>query len=143
MIVKNTDRIKANAVGFYALNGTSAVTFPVSSKKEDMCDLLEEVRRCNGDTAVIMVLDNSKVHHADAVVKKAAELDIALVFLPPYCPHLNPIEFVWKSLKRIVSVTYFTDRGHMTGVLAGAFGIEAAKGSYALNWPFRTLCGIS
>ncbi|MCW7076570.1 MAG: transposase, partial [Candidatus Syntrophoarchaeum sp.] len=28
------------------------------------------------------------------------QLGIYLVYLPPYSPDLNPIEFVWKSIKR-------------------------------------------
>jgi transposase len=142
-IVKNTGKIKANAMGFYPLNGGSAVMFPLSSKKEDFCDFLGEVRRNNGDRPVLMVLDNCPVHHANAVAEHAASLDIRLVFLPPYCPHLNPIEFIWKSLKRIVSVTFLEGREQMIRILSEAFLAEAAKASYASGWPFRYLFNIS
>ena len=37
----------------------------------------------------------------DPVVKKEGEqLGMYLVYLPPYSPDLNPIEFIWKSIKR-------------------------------------------
>ncbi|MFQ6063540.1 MAG: transposase [Methanosarcinales archaeon] len=36
-------------------------------------------------------------------IKKAKELGIYLIFLPPYSPDLNPIEYIWKSIKRMLS----------------------------------------
>ena len=29
-----------------------------------------------------------------------------LVYLPPYSPDLNPIEFIWKSIKRTISIAF-------------------------------------
>ncbi len=37
------------------------------------------------------------------VKQRAEELDIHFVYLPPYSPDLNPIEFGWKDLKRELS----------------------------------------
>jgi len=133
-ITKNTKRIKANASGFYAMNGTSVIEFSESSKKEDMCLFLESVRRWNDDRPIVMVTDNFAVHRSADVGRKAAELDIHLVFLPPYSPDLNPIEYIWKSLKRVVSKTRITDREHMTSVLEGHFKTEASKLSYSAYW---------
>lgn len=50
-----------------------------------------------------LVLDNARIHHARSVKQKARELDIHLLFLPPYSPKYNPIEFLWKDGKRILS----------------------------------------
>jgi len=47
----------------------------------------------------------------------AKNIDIELVFLPPYSPHLNPIEYIWKSIKRIVSQTFIQDVEHDRGLL--------------------------
>jgi transposase len=41
--------------------------------------------------------------HAKAVKIRAEELDIHFIYLPPYSPDLNPIEFGWKDLKRELS----------------------------------------
>ena len=45
-----------------------------------------------------MILDNARWHHANYLKDwlKANKNNIELVFLPPYAPHLNPIERVWK-----------------------------------------------
>jgi transposase len=139
-ITKNTNKIKANASGFFAMNGNSVTEFPNSSKKEDMCSTMESIRRWNDDRPIVMITDNLAVHRSAAVNKRAAELDIRLVFLPPYSPHLNPIEFVWRSLKRVVSVTRMTDREHMTSVMEEHFIAETSKRSYFASWEAKFLC---
>ena len=58
---------------------------------------LNELAGQNPDEFKIMVLDNGAFHKAAAL--KIPE-NIALVFLPPYSPELNPAEKMWASLKR-------------------------------------------
>lgn len=51
---------------------------------------------------VTLVWDNIKTHHSRLVqqyVNDHADW-LELVFLPPYCPELNPIEYVWSAWKR-------------------------------------------
>lgn len=139
-MIKNTDKVKANAMGFHPINGTPVIEFPEPSKREDMCRFLESVRRWNDDRPIVMVIDNFAVHHSLAVREKAAELNIRLVFLPPYSPDLNPIEPVWKTLKGLISVTRITDRAHMISVLEEEFMKEACKGSYFGSWEAHFLC---
>lgn len=65
-------------------------------------DFLAEVRRCSGETPVTIVLDNARYQHCRAVMEKAAELGITLLFLPPYSPNLNIIERLWKYVRKTV-----------------------------------------
>jgi len=53
----------------------------------------------------IMVLDNGAFHKAKSLVIPE---NIALIFLPPYSPELNPAEKMWKHLKRKFTNRYFT-----------------------------------
>jgi len=49
----------------------------------------------------VVVLDNASVH-VKAVKERAAvwqELGLFVFFLPPYCPHLNIAEILWRKLK--------------------------------------------
>ncbi|MFB5166085.1 transposase [Parageobacillus toebii] len=50
---------------------------------------------------VLLVLDNARIHHAKQVQEflRKHEEQIMFFFLPPYSPHLNPIERLWKWLK--------------------------------------------
>ena len=133
-IVKNTDKLRANLFGFYPLNGKPVIESPINSKKEDMMAFLRSVREANDDKPVVMILDNNSTHHARDVTDLAASLDIRLVFLPPYSPDLNPIEFIWKSLKRTVSKLFFPNREEMVRELEARFMKEASKSSYAGDW---------
>lgn len=57
---------------------------------------------CSPDTLSVVVLDNATFHRAKMVHAKRAAWEAAglyLRFLPPYCPHLNLVECLWKRLK--------------------------------------------
>lgn len=49
----------------------------------------------------IVVLDNASFHHraAEHNAKRWEEKNLFLFFLPPYSPHLNRIEILWKFIK--------------------------------------------
>jgi transposase len=69
------------------------------------------------------VLDNAPAHVAKALVIPA---NVVLIYLPPYCPELNPIERLWQDLK-----------GRLTGLAATVRGLlsavrEAVEGSSTL-----------
>ena len=70
-----------------------------SSKAQDICLVLEQIRQANAKyKAIVLVIDNFSSHRSNEVEQKAKELNIYLVFLPAYSPDLNPIEFIWKSI---------------------------------------------
>lgn len=50
----------------------------------------------------VLVLDNATVHRSKLVKAKRREWKqkgLRLLFLPPYCPHLNLIEILWRQTK--------------------------------------------
>ena len=50
----------------------------------------------------VLVLDNATVHRSKTVRAKRREWKqkrLRLLFLPPYCPHLNLIETLWRLVK--------------------------------------------
>ncbi len=69
-----------------------------SHKKEDIADFLYEIRGKNPEKTIVLIWDNAKAHWSRMVRRTAQLLDIILVFLPPYSPDINPIEYVWKSM---------------------------------------------
>ena len=46
----------------------------------------------------IKILGNTKIHHAKIIEEVCDILNIKLIFLEPYCPDLNPIEDVWRTI---------------------------------------------
>lgn len=68
-----------------------------------ICELLAAIRRKNLDEKkIFLVLDNAPFNRSGVVKNKAKELNIELIYLPPYSPNLNPIERLWKFFKKKV-----------------------------------------
>ena len=88
----------------------------------------------NPEKRIILVLDNSRSHHADKTIRKARKLKITLVFLPPYSPDLNPVEFVWKTIKREVSVKFIQSKEHLRNIIKNEFMKVEKSLSFAKNW---------
>lgn len=78
-------------------------------KIQQMVDNLEKINLeslIKEEKPIVIVLDNYTPHR-NTIFKKACKLlNIILVPLPPYSPQLNPIEQVWKSIKRITYTTF-------------------------------------
>ena len=52
---------------------------------------------------MVVILDNARYHHANLLkplLKKYCKR-LKLEFLPPYSPELNPVERVWKLMRRL------------------------------------------
>lgn len=61
------------------------------------------LRRRKKGKKILLILDNAKYHHAKALQPwlEDQKMHLELLFLPPYSPELNPIERVWKLVRRL------------------------------------------
>ena len=61
-----------------------------------------EVRARGAGRRTIVIADNARYHHANlhAPWRQKVTDRFSLHFLPPYSPQLNPIERVWKLIRR-------------------------------------------
>lgn len=108
-IKKNTTHLKTNCAAFYTIKGNDYIKFMLKSKKENICELLQEIKDKNKEyKAIIIILDNYKPYKCQEVKDLAQSLGIYLVYLPPYSPNYNPIEQIWRRIKRVLS-TIFVD----------------------------------
>ena len=140
--IKNTGKFKSNTIGFYAIEGRSIKSFLENSKAESIAKFLEEVRKANKDyRAIVAVIDNFPSHKSKIVKEKAKELDIYFVYLPPYSPDLNPIEYIWKSIKRVISLTFLKNLEEIKNVIEKAWNEFSQKLSYAKSWIEKFLKG--
>lgn len=67
-----------------------------------VCALLEKLHHQFQSLPIVIILDNARYQRCALVAAKAQELNIRLVFLPPYSPNLNLIERLWKFVKQKV-----------------------------------------
>lgn len=60
-----------------------------------MSGFLKDIKISNTEyKAIVAIIDNFSSHKSKLVKQTAEDLDIYFVFLPPYSPDLNPIEFI-------------------------------------------------
>ena len=119
------------------------VDFLPHSKKEDICFFLQTIRNANPVGRIILILDNFRSHIANATMVQAFRLDIDLVFLPPYSPDLNPIEYIWKSVKRVISDKFVKCLEDMRMIISRSFLDCSSRLSFARSWIAKFLEDIS
>ncbi|MCM1987907.1 transposase [Methanococcoides seepicolus] len=85
-------------------------------------------------TKIIVVLDNFASHRANDTKEYAEKNGIELIYLPPYSPDLNPIEFIWKSIKKVISREFIIDIDHMRDLIHEKFMECSSKISFAKRW---------
>jgi transposase len=77
-----------------------SVTNTTVVNTDTMCELLRKIAAVGLAGSVTVVLDNARYQRNEVVQALAAELSIALLYLPSYSPNLNLIERLWRFLKR-------------------------------------------
>lgn len=93
--------------GFFASKRTMQYT--------DFQTFLNDFAAAYPDTFNVMLLDNAKAHRAKALVVPA---NVALLFLPPYAPELNPAERVWQAIKDQLAWHCFDDLAALEDAIA-------------------------
>ena len=95
------------------------------------------------DSLNLLVLDNSGAPTAQRLTLPA---NVRLVFLPPYCPELHPIERVWRELKAALGWRQFptldVQHDYLATLLRGyeAVTLQALTGDTYLVEAIHALC---
>ena len=82
----------------------------------------------------MIILDNFRSHHAKLTTETAKELNIDLIFIPPYSPHLNPIEYIWKTIKRELSPIFIETQQQIRELIETHFKNRSQSKTYAKKW---------
>lgn len=98
----NSGRQRVNINGAIDLSAQDVIARTCKTvNQRTMCELLHAIRRKNPDEEhLYLVLDNAPYNRAKSVRKLAKRLRIKILYLPPYSPNLNPIERLWKFMKK-------------------------------------------
>ena len=108
----NSGRERVNINGAIEVNTLSVVSRSCKRVNgSSMCDFLRAVRKKHAkERNLYMVLDNAGYNRSYQVQDLAKELGIKIMYLPAYSPNLNPIERLWKFMKKkVMANTYFPD----------------------------------
>lgn len=131
-----TTKIRRNTFGFYTLRGTDCILELESSKAVSFVDVLSVIKEHNREfDSIILIWDNLRSHKSKIVLQQAERLNIILVNLPKHSPDLNPIEYVWKTVKRAISQSNeIIDKESLATIIDSTFETVTKKLSFARNW---------
>ncbi|ALT67914.1 transposase [Methanobrevibacter millerae] len=79
------------------------ITLNLLNKENIISKMQTEQRLC-------LILDNYSVRKSAFIKKIALHINITLIYLPPYSPHLNPIEQIWRQMKREIKHYYLKSK---------------------------------
>jgi len=94
------------------LAGKVHVAFSDSLKASQFQQFLEGLlARYKNSEKILLILDNARAHHSKELEPflEANKDRLELLFLPPYSPDLNPMEWFWKFLRNQVTHNTFFD----------------------------------
>ena len=138
--IKNTTKFETNMIGFYAIRGNSVNKFLENSKAPSIAEFMDVIKNSNNTyRAIVAIADGFASHKSDLVKQKAKELGIYIVYLPPYSPELNPEQFIWKSVKRVLSLSFPSSLEEMKQIIASSWNEFSGSLSYAKHWIERFL----
>lgn len=83
---------------------------------------------------IYLILDNARIHHAKIIEEVCDILNLKLIFLEPYCPDLNPIEDVWRSIKKILYNSKYETLEELTQIFKELFYQIVDNTSFYENW---------
>lgn len=73
-------------------------------------------------TGQVLILDNASPHRCADVIKLRTKAGVKVIFLPPYSPHLNPIELCWSKVKTVLKTVKARTTETLRQALQEAFG---------------------
>jgi transposase len=105
VVVKtNSGRQRVNITGAIEITSLDVIARTSDTvNQSSICELLHAIRRKNPkEKNLYLVLDNAPYNRSFSVRRLAKKLEIKILYLPPYSPNLNPIERLWKFMKKKV-----------------------------------------
>ena len=93
---------------------------------------VEEILK--SEKSIVLITDNAKIHHAKDVKKVCEILNIELMHIPPYSPELNPIEDLWKIIKKNLYTKDYKDLNELIDIIIKEFYENASSNSLYKNW---------
>lgn len=86
------------------------------------------------ERTIHLFLDKYSSNRSNLVKSVAKLLNINLIYLPPYSPHLNPIEQVWRLIKHELKHHYIYSEDYMKHITIKEFYKQVLNFSIIEEW---------
>ena len=104
-------RSRYNVLGAldYTSKKLTTITNDAYITATEVCELIMKVSLEYAGKPIHLILDNARYQKCLLVQALAAELNVTLVYIPPYSPNLNLIERLWKHTKSRLRLKSYDD----------------------------------
>jgi len=103
------------------------------------CEQSKIQELCQEEKKLNILIDNYSVHKSEYIEIIAEILNINLIPLPTYSPDLNPIEDVWRIIKKFVSNKFIKTGKDIVNLYITKFYEEVKNSSLYENWVYEFL----
>jgi transposase len=79
----------------------------------------------------VVILDNAAAHKCEEAREIIEQTGAKVLFLPPYCPELNPIEYGWSKIKNFLKKKAVRTKDQLYDALSAALNIITPQDSQA------------
>jgi transposase len=130
----NTTHRSQRFFGFYAIQGESMISPLAAGKAAAIQEQLLKLRERHQEyKALVIFWDNAPSHKA--LETWAWERQIYFIPIPAYSPDLNPIEKIWKVVKKWVNETKFVKQvDELTELFQQGFDLVKSQLSFTTSW---------
>ena len=128
---KFESKCKKYRINYYKINQTIKKHLQKMLNNKELNTFMKEEKPLN------IILDNARIHTAKIVEEACEILSVNLIFLPPYCPFLSPIEDVWKDIKREIYNADYNSLDELTELFESKFYEKVDNLSYFENWVMK------
>ena len=85
---------------------------------DTISELIRKIDHLYPADEITLVMDNARYQYNRQVWELASDLNVELLYLPPYSPNLNLIERVWRLVKsKCLRNKYYEDFGSFRGAI--------------------------
>ena len=126
-------RKRYNVLGMlnFATKVVHTVTNDTYITATEVCKMLIILEEYYRGRTIALILDNARYQKCKAVMNLAKQLNIELIFIPPYSPNLNLIERFWKFVKAELRTKFYDDFSEfcaaIDGIIASSVGENSAR----------------
>jgi hypothetical protein len=125
---------------FSPVNGDSFLMEMPFCNSDAFQAYLDEFSMQKPEEFKIIVLNNGAFHKAKKLVVPP---NMALLFLPPYCPELNPAEKAWHFIKNRTAMVVHKDRmalqNHLEEIIQITLASDRAGMSFTIKYLMRVI----
>jgi len=94
------------------------------------------------EETIYLILDNYSVHKSQFIKKVAKILNIQLIYLPPYSPHLNPIEQLWRKMKNIIKQYLIKSDNYLEKLVIKTFEESLINHHFTDEWYIKFITKV-